>query len=152
ADADALEAALESLAQDLDSSPVEGSITLVEADAEVSEPENGLAIDIDESVDLLEAEWLTGPRPVELPSRVVEPEIGPAQIDAAMEQIVEPFLSGPVTVAAGDAEVEVTTEELTAAATLETDGPEFVLTLDGQELAEVVTAKDDSIGETPSDA
>ncbi|MGC0144662.1 VanW family protein [Pseudactinotalea sp. Z1732] len=148
----ALEAALEGLAEDLDISPVEGSISIVDAEAEITDPQEGAAVDVPEATELLAAEWITGSRPLELPELVVQPEIGPEEIRAAMDEVVEPFLSGPVTVAVNDAEVELSTEELADAATLEVNGTRFDLALDGQELAETVTAKEDSIGEVPRDA
>lgn len=151
-DSETLEAALESLAQDLDINPVEGSITIADAAAEITEPENGSAVDIEAAVELLTEEWITGQRPLDLPAQVVEPEIGPEEIQAAMDDIVDPFLSGPVIVAINDTEIELTTAELADAASLEVNGTEFSLVLDDQELAEVLTGKEDSIGETPSDA
>src|SRR5690606_13245796 len=93
-DREALESVLSDLAADLNVSPVEGTITLVDGGAEVSEPEDGAAVEIDAAVDMIAEEWLTAARPLELPVEVVEPEVGPAEIDAAMSQIVEPFLSG----------------------------------------------------------
>src|SRR5690625_1403897 len=147
-----LDSVINDLAGDQIGRPWECTYTLVDGDAEISEPEDGAEVEIEAAVQMVANDWLTATRPLELPVQVVEPEVGAAEIDAAMTQIVEPFLSGPVIVAVNDAEVELTTEELVDAAALETDGPDFMLVLDGQELAEVVTDKEDSIGEAPSDA
>src|SRR5699024_9209727 len=82
----------------------------------------------------------------------IEPALGPDEMQAAMDSIVDPLLSGPVLVVAGQTEVEVTVEELSEAATLQTENGDFTLTLDGTELDEVLTNKADTISDAPQDA
>lgn len=151
-DEDELAEVLETLGDDLNISPVEGSIALAGAEAEITEPENGAAVDVEGSVEAIGQDWLSGERPIVLPSEVVEPAMGPDEIRTAMDEIVDPLLSGPVIVDINDTEVELSAEEVASTATLEVDGSQMVLSLDGQELAELVTEKEDSVGEAPRDA
>ena len=151
-DEDQLTESLQTLSGDLDVSPVEGAITLAEGEAEVTEPEDGAAVDVEAAVEVIGEEWIEAQEPIEVPAEVVEPEIGPDQVQAAMDDIVDPLLSGPVIVDVNDTEIELTVTELTDAAELPAEGGELVLELDGQELAETVTDKEDSVGEAPQDA
>lgn len=149
----ALDEAVTTAGTELDVAPVDGAIEFSDGEAEVvTKPEDGLAVDVEASTELLRTQWLTGQRPFELPSATTEPTIDDAAIDAAMTDIVDPLLSGPVTVTLNDDETELSPGQLAAAATLEPDGSSLVLALDGDRLAKVITKAVPSVGETPKDA
>lgn len=153
-DEGALTTALEGAASDLDLAPVEAAMDLHDGEVTVTtEPADGLSLEVAEARDLVADEWLTGQRPFELPSTVTTPTLGEDAVEAAMDDIATPLLSGPVTVQlTEDESTELSVEQLTDAATLQADGSRFALVLDGEQLAEVVTEAVPSIGETAKDA
>lgn len=153
-DEEALTAALEGAASDLDLAPVDAAMDLHDGEVTVTtEPADGLALEVAEARELIADEWLTGQRPFELPSTVTTPTLGEDAVQAATDDIATPLLSGPVTVQLTDDDAtELSVEQLTDAATLQADGSRFALVLDGEQLAEVVTEAVPSIGETPKDA
>ncbi len=149
----ALTAALETASTDLDKAPVEGVIELADGTATVAtEPEDGISVDIPAAAELVAAEWLTGQRPIELPSETTAPEIDDEQIAAAMSNIVDPLLSGPVTVQLNEEQASLEPALLVEAATLSPGASGLELTIDGQLLADHITEAVPSVGETPQDA
>jgi len=149
----ALTEAVTTAATELDLAPVDGAIEFADGEAEVvTEPEDGLSVDVPPATELLATEWLTGERPFQLPSQTTEPTIGDDAVDAAMSDIAEPLLSAPVTVELNDDETSLEPEQLAAAATIEPDGSELVLVMDGDRLAKVVSKAVPSVGQTPQDA
>lgn len=151
-DEDKLQTTLESLDEQLAIAPTEGVIEFADGEPEVTEPEDGAELDVPAATELLTQEWITGDRPLPLPTTAVSPEIDQEQIDAAMSEQVDPMMSGRVTVEVNDTEAELSPAELVSAASMPADGDQLNLTLDGERLAELVTDKVDSIGETPRDA
>src|SRR5699024_4689191 len=138
-DAEALEAAIAALAPNLQVAPVEGVIDLADGEADVTRPEPGIDVDVPASADLLASEWLTGERPFTLPAVSVPPTIGPDEIDRAMDDLVDPLLSGTVTVhLADEATVEFSPSDLTSIAHVVADDDHLALTLDEEPLAEMV--------------
>lgn len=149
----ALTAALESAATDLDVAPVDGVIELADGTGTVvTEPEDGLSLDVPAAAEMVSADWLTGQRPFELPSQTTTPQIDDDAIAAAMADIVEPLTSGPVTVQLNDAETSLEPELLVAAGTISAGADGLELSIDGEMLAEHITDTVDSVGETPQDA
>ena len=153
-DETALTDAVTAGAVDLDVAPVDAVLEIADGTSTLeTEPADGLAVDVEGSVDLLASEWLTGQRPFTLPSETVEPTLGQEAVDTAMREIVDPLLSGPVTVELNDdTTTSLTPEQLSDAADLVPEGSRFVLQLDGEALADVVTESVPSIGETAKDA
>ncbi|MBZ2196525.1 VanW family protein [Occultella gossypii] len=150
----ALDGAVEALAGSLDVPPTEGVIEFVDGAPVVTEPADGTSLDVEGASELLADEWLTGQRPLELPSDAVSPMVDSDVIATAMSEQVEPMLSGPVTVALNDTTAELAPAEIASAATMAMDDASgsLVLALDGAVLADLVTAKVPSIGEAPQDA
>lgn len=151
-DEDKLNSTLEALSEQLAVAPVEGVIEFADGEPQVTEPEDGTELDVPAAAEGLTENWLTGERPLALPTTSVPPQVGEEQIDAAMTDQVEVMMSGPVTVAVNDAEAELSPRELVSAASMQVDGDQLTLALDGQRLAELVGEKVPSIGETPEDA
>ncbi|MPV48785.1 vanomycin resistance protein VanB [Pseudactinotalea sp. HY160] len=152
-DTEAVTAAVEALAPDLQIPPVEGSIELSDGAANVTAPENGVDVDVPASVDLLSDDWLTGRRPFTLPVVSVSPTIDSDEIDRAMAQLVDPILSGPITVhLADEATVELTPADLTAVAHIVADGDRLTLEVMETEASDLVGERASSIGKTAQDA
>lgn len=151
-DEDALNASLETLREQTAVAPVEGAIEFADGEPQVTEPEDGTELDVPAAAELLAEDWITGDRPLTLPTADVAPEIGAEQVEAAMTDQVEVMMSGPVTVAVNDAEAELSPAQLVSAASMQVDGGQLTLALDGERLAELVTEKVPSVGDTPEDA
>lgn len=151
-DEEKLQSTLEGLGSELAVEPVEGVIEFADGEPQVTEPEDGIELDVAAATEELTENWLTGDRPFELPTTAVPPQIGEEQIDAAMSDQVEVMMSGPVTVAVNDTEAELSPAELVSAASMQTDGGQLTLALDGERLAELIGEKVPSVGETPEDA
>lgn len=149
----ALTSALEAASNDLDVAPVDGVIEIANGEGTVTtEPADGIALDVPAAAELVAQEWLTGQRPFELPSETTTPTIDDAAIDAAMTDIVDPLLSGPVTVQLNDDETSLEPQILSEAASLNMEGATATLVIDGQVLADHITENVESVGETPKDA
>ena len=89
-DEDALATALSDAAEDLATAPVDGRIEFVDSEPVASPPEDGVAVDEPAARALLEASWLTLPRPIELPTVVDPPAIGQDELDRAMAELAQP--------------------------------------------------------------
>ncbi len=151
-DEEKLNSTLETLGEELAVAPVEGVIEFADGEPQVTEPEEGTELDVPAAAEELTENWLTGDRPFALPTTAVPPQVGQEQIDAAMTDQVEVMMSGPVTVAVNDTEAELSPAEMVSAASMQVDGDQLTLALDGERLAELVTEKVPSVGETPEDA
>ena len=151
-DEDKLNSTLEALNEQLAVAPVEGAITFADGEPQVTEPEDGTELDQSAAAEQLTENWITGDRPFALPTTAVPPQIDQEQIDAAMADQVEVMMSGPVTVEVNDTDVELSPAEMVSAASMQVDGDQLTLALDGERLAELVTEKVPSVGETPEDA
>lgn len=152
-DDDALTESVTGAATELDVAPVDGAIEFADGEAEVvSQPEDGISVDVAASAEMIESDWLTGQRPFPMPSETTEPTIDDAAIDAAMADIVDPMLSAAVTVELNDDKTDLSPDQLASSATLEPQGSALVLVLDGDRLAKIITKAVPSVGETPQDA
>ena len=151
-DEDKLNSTLEALNEQLALAPVEGAITFADGEPQVTEPEDGTELDQSAAAEQLTENWITGDRPFALPTTAVPPQIDQEQIDAAMADQVEVMMSGPVTMEVNDTDVELSPAEMVSAASMQVDGDQLTLALDGERLAELVTEKVPSVGETPEDA
>ncbi|WP_341358894.1 VanW family protein [Georgenia sp. M64] len=138
-DEPALDAALQSVAAELEVAPVEGFIAYDGATPEITEPVPGTAVDVEAARTVVTEGWLTAERPIELPTRELEPAVDAAAVEDARTELAEPLVSGPVVVTAGEELAELTPEQLAAAASFTASGDRLELQLDGPTLADTVT-------------
>jgi vancomycin resistance protein YoaR len=146
-----LQAALQAAAEDLDTAPVEGAINLAGNRAEPVEPQDGYAVDVEETAERIRETWLEG-EPVEAVLDVQEPTIGSAAVGAAMEDVAEPLTSGPIAIRTDSITTEIPVEELLAVSRIDPDGDELVLRIDGAGLQATLHRLAPQIGEAPRDA
>lgn len=151
-DADALTDQLAELAEVLDTAPREGAITLSEGEAEITDPIIGLALDEPAARELIEASWISGPRPLELPGVDVPPVIGAEAVEEAMRTIVRPLTGAPISVSTDEGLVELSVADLTSIAVIEPDGSSLVLVLDTEGLVELVRERNPELEDTGTDA
>jgi vancomycin resistance protein YoaR len=127
ADPHTLGAAVTGVADALVIEAVDGTVVFVDNQAVATAPSDGVAVDEPAAAELLVAEWLTAPRPIELPALVTSPLIDQEAVDTALADVARPLAAAPVTVSVSGQLVELPVEVLTEAAA-------FVPTDDGLEL------------------
>lgn len=99
-DDEKLDAAVENIARALDKPPVEPLVTFKGTDPVepvVRKPVSGTVVDRKAAAAAIRSAYLTKDR-IDLPVTGAKPTVGQAKLDAAMKNIVEPAISGPVTV------------------------------------------------------
>ncbi|PWD52086.1 hypothetical protein C8046_16970 [Serinibacter arcticus] len=151
-DSEALETSLAEAQSFVDVSPVDATIAFADGAAVVGDPVDGAALDVPAAVDVLTESWLSAQGPIELPVTVVTPTLDQAALDAAMTSIVDPLLSGPVTVTAGEQSAALEPATLTGMATVSGADGAFALQLDQDALAAAVTEALPEAGTAPVDA
>lgn len=137
-DESAFDTAVEGLADALALDPVDGAIVFVDGDAHATDAVDGLALDTEAAAEMLRDEWLTAPRPLALPTTVVEPEITQDETDAALQTIARRVVAAPVSLQVEDQVVNFTPETLAAVSTMAPSGSGLVLQMDGALLVEEV--------------
>jgi len=101
-----LTAVVEKIAEALDKPPVEPLVTFKGTEPVVRKPQSGTVVDRDAAAKAIREAYLVKDR-IELPVTGAKPTVGQDQLDAAMKQIVEPALSGPVTVHVANQEISL---------------------------------------------
>lgn len=151
-DDDALTAAVTAAATELAVAPVEGEIVFANARPVVTEPVDGSEVDIDEAIEQLRTEWLTGDRPLELTTAPIAPVIGGDAIEEALTTLAEPLVSAPVSFVAGEPLMTLSVEQLASVGSFEAVGEALELRIDGEALIEIVQESVDDLGDSPMDA
>lgn len=138
----ALGEAVAAAAASLATEPVDGRIVFADGAPHVTEAVEGLAVDEPAAVELLEREWLTAARPVELPTRAVAPAITQEETRRALDELARPLASGPVGVVVDGQVAELPVRVLTGAATIApSEQGRLELSLDGEQLVEEILAR-----------
>ncbi|GMA30581.1 VanW family protein [Litorihabitans aurantiacus] len=151
-DQEALGAALADSADVVAVPPVDATIGFADGAAVVTDPADGSELDVPGAVTVLSEQWLTASSAIDLPVTVLTPSLGQSAVDTAMSQIVDPLLSGPVTVQAGDLTTELDPATISAAATVTGQDGAFSLALDAEALAQTVSDALPEAGQAPKDA
>lgn len=151
ADEERLGSAISSIAAVVDKPAVEPLITFEGTTPKVRPPEDGQVVDQAAAADRIRAAYLIKDR-VELPIRRSAPTVGQRGLNAAMKQIVEPAISGPVTVRIGDQSVELPVSAYAPALSVRVVGVALRPHLDVNQLAQPLTDATTGIAQTAVDA
>jgi vancomycin resistance protein YoaR len=151
-DEGALSAAVAGVAETLASAPVDAGVVFADGAAHVTPAADGSAVDEAAAADVLRDGWLTGERPLELPTGAVEPDITQAEAEEALTTVAEPFAAAPVVVAVADRTVELPVEVLTSLASFVPQESALVLSVDGPRLVEEVLKRTTDLLTPSSDA
>ncbi|MBC7290253.1 MAG: VanW family protein [Actinotalea sp.] len=140
------QAALGRAVADLDGSlgtePVDGTLAFVDGRPSATPAVDGVELDTEAAQAVLEQEWLTAARPVELPSRSVEATVGDDDVQRALTGLARPLAGAPVAVSVDGQLAELPVEVLTSAATfVPAEDGELELVMDGDALAEALLAR-----------
>ncbi|PFG20390.1 VanW family protein [Serinibacter salmoneus] len=132
--------------------PVDATIALTGTEAIVTDAEPGSGLDLENAVGTVQREWLTAQDTISLPVVELEPAIGQSQVEAAMADLVDPLLSGPVTIVAGEDSAQLSVETLSAASRIVVQDGAFALEMDGEAVAEAISQALPEVGDAAADA
>lgn len=147
----ALNSALSAISETIAIEPVEGNVTFVNGQPEAVTPKAGSALNVQKSAELIKRQWLTGKRPLELPTQIVNPTIEQDAVDDAMESAAV-VASAPVTVVVDKQKVVLPSAVVTKSASYTPSDGALALTFDGEAMAKDVRARSDLIGTAPVEA
>ena len=140
-DQQALDAALDDLADRVGTAPTDGAVSFEDGRVTVTDPAPGKGFDPAATKDaLLEAYLSEDDTVAELATSVVQPEIDDADVEKALDTFANPALSGPVTLIFGDSPVELEPGEFAAALGMKAEGGALVPDLDAKKLTALVDA------------
>lgn len=146
-----LEAAVADVAATVDKPPVEPLVTFDGTDPQVRKPEAGLVVDQEAAASAIRAAYLVKDE-VTLPLKTEKPAVGQRRLDIAMKRIVEPAISGPVTVRIGDQKISLPVSAYAPALSVRVVGVALRPHLDVDELSEPLTSATTGLAKDAVDA
>jgi vancomycin resistance protein YoaR len=138
ADDKKLSTVVDNIASALDNPPVEPLVTFKGTKPVVRKPRAGTVVDRNAAAKAIREAYLVKDR-VELPVTGAKPTVGQAALDAALKRIVEPAVSGPVTVHVADQKISLPVSAYTPALSVRVVGVALRPHLDPRLLAEPLT-------------
>jgi vancomycin resistance protein YoaR len=148
---DDLSAVVEEVAKSVDQPPVEPLVTFDGTDPVVRKPEPGVVVDRPAAAAAIRSAYLVR-NEVELPMKTERPTVGQRRLDIAMKRIVEPAISGPVSVRIGDQKISLPVSAYTPALSVRVVGVALRPHLDAAALAEPLTSATTGIAKEAVDA
>lgn len=136
ADDAALTAALEQLGEVVAKDPVEGTVRFDGREPVAVDPEAGRRLDVDAAAELLKRDWVSGTA-VDLPISEIAPATTSSDVEAAIDDVAAPAVSGPLVIVGDDDTRAVISERVIAAAmSFGIDDGDIVATVDEAVVAE----------------
>lgn len=148
---DDLESAVAEVAEAVDKPPVEPLVTFDGTDPQVRKPESGVVVDQRAAAAAIRSAYLVK-NEVELPLKTARPAVGQRRLDIAMKRIVEPAISGPVTVRIGDQKISLPVSAYAPALSVRVVGVALRPHLDVDALAEPLTSATTGLAKDAVDA
>lgn len=148
---DDLEAAVAAVATSVDRPPVEPLVTFDGTDPQVRKPKSGTVVDQPAAAAAIRSAYLVKDE-VRLPTKTARPAVGQRRLDIAMKRIVEPAISGPVTVRIGDQKISLPVSAYTPALSVRVVGVALRPHLDVEALAEPLTSATTGLAKDAVDA
>ncbi|MFI6586499.1 VanW family protein [Embleya sp. NPDC050493] len=148
-----LGAQLEALAAEAGGAQLDGGITFAGGQAAAVAPTKGKVLDTAAAVKLVQAAFLRGDAPVELPTKTADPKVTQAEVDRAMREFAVPAMSGPVTLTAGTKSIKLTPAVLAKYLTMVPDGNgRLQPKIDANGLQDELGQTFSSVGDKPKNA
>jgi vancomycin resistance protein YoaR len=148
---DELESAVADIAASVDQPPVEPLVTFDGTEPQVRKPESGVVVDRKAAASAIRSAYLVS-NTVELPMRAARPTVGQRRLEIAMKRIVEPAISGPVTVRIGDQKISLPVSAYAPALSVRVVGVALRPHIDAKALAEPLTSATTGIAKEAVDA
>ena len=152
ADDEALDTAVQAVAEAVDVPVTEALITFPDAEPKARAPEPGTVVRKADAARLVKDEYLVQTAPAEVPMADVEPAVDEAGLRRALTEIAEPAVAEPVTIEVGDREVELPVTAYAPALTVEPVDGAMAPVIDPERLAEALTDATTGIGRKAVDA
>lgn len=149
---DQLTRALFVLSEDFRVEPVDATINFVDGKPQTTPAEVGVELNAEKAIAVIENDWLTGVRPIELPAREIAPVISDDEVERALHEQAEPLISDPISVAVAESRKDLSPELLASAASFVAQGTTMQLDIDGEVLAEFLREEVPKIEKAPKDA
>ncbi|PRC45549.1 vanomycin resistance protein VanB, partial [Mycobacterium sp. ITM-2017-0098] len=136
ADDAALTAALDQLSADIAKDPVEGTVRFDGREPVAVDPEAGRELDVDAGAELLKREWAAGAT-VDLPVVELQPRTTASDVQAAIDEVATPAVSGPLLIGGdNDAQAVISQDVIAAALTFAAEDGDIVATVDETAIAD----------------
>jgi vancomycin resistance protein YoaR len=148
----ALDTALGALAAAVAVPAADASIEYVKGVPVLTPATTGIELKSAAAVDAVRSSWLSGRRPLPLPTGVKQPEITQAEGEEALAKLARPAVSGPLTVTVAGRSVSVPATKLAATLSLTPKDGKLALAVNGPKLRTLVLAADPELGTTAKDA
>ncbi|MFT3944789.1 MAG: VanW family protein [Ancrocorticia sp.] len=133
-----LASVVETLAKESDVAPVNAVLAYKDAKPAVTPAEKGTKLKVDEAEKILSTEVFSLAQPIALPVEDVEPTITTEAAEKAQKDLAEPLIADKVTVKIDGHSVELTPEQLAAAATFAEKDGKLALNVDGANLGDII--------------
>lgn len=138
-DGAAMAAALDEVAAQAGTAPVDGAVAFKAGRVVVTDPQPGSGFDADEAAELVGAAWLDPDAPVvDLPTETTQPEIDDAAVEEAVDSFANPAMAAPVTLVFGDSPVVLDPKDYSAALSMKAESGSLVPELDTKRLTKLV--------------
>jgi vancomycin resistance protein YoaR len=148
-----LDSAIDRLAKKLDQPVREGGVLFRDGRAVAVEPRAGRRLDRVAAVARVRSAYLVAGEPLTLGSSPVEPMVTAAEVDRAMTEFAEPALSGPVRLNVDDQTIDVSTQALAGALSMQADlAGRLQPRLSAEKLRESLATDLDRVEREPRDA
>ncbi|NDL59768.1 VanW family protein [Phytoactinopolyspora mesophila] len=158
-DEDELRGALDAIAEQADTSPVNAAVGFNDGEVVTSDPVIGTELDIDGAVELISAAFFGSDArelpigELTVPVDKIEPKVDEAELERAVAEFAEPAMSGPVTIVAGDESVDLPTEMIGEVLSLSpNENGTLQPEIDGSALADLASDELAQIGRDGKDA
>ena len=150
-----LDETLTAAAEELDREPVAGEVVLDRGEVSTTLPEPGTALDVEATADRVAQQWPQQPE-VQGVQEEVRADVSRAEVQAFVDDVVTPALSGPVEVVVGEAAATISPNQLSRLLTVQQEGEgeqsRLVLLLDEPGLTELVRDGLSDVVQAPRDA
>ncbi|MBA3232651.1 MAG: VanW family protein [Propionibacteriales bacterium] len=148
-----LETAVADISIKVNTSAVAPSVTYAaDGTPKVVEPVVGVELDEDATQAAVVDAYPRSVRPVRLPVDVVEPSVGTDEFAAAKKSLVEPAVSGPITLQLPGGRISLPVRAFAPALRIDVADGELVASVDAETLAKPLEALTQQIADHPKDA
>lgn len=150
-DKDKLKAQVEALSKKTNAEVSEGTIKFSDGQAKLSEPVDGVALNVDDAVSKISDEWSLEGSAIELDADVKKPEVSADDLQSFYDDQVAALLKGKVTLDSGEKKATVSSADIASAASYTPKDGKPAITLDDKKLYNAAT-KGTDLSSTAKDA
>ncbi|WP_062069609.1 VanW family protein [Demequina sediminicola] len=148
---DALSAAIDGVARELDSEPADATVEIVGTVAVAEPGSTGIEVDADATAEIVVDQWPDS-LDVEADAVVIEPAVTDGTAELFAREVTDVALAGPVTLVSDAGEVAVSAEDLAENASVESSGGALELVINGEPLAAQIVSAQPELETEPKDA